>query len=201
MPTSLTVRPATPDQAEAVAALANSAYRGEESRHGWTTEESLVGGQRADAAMVRGLMEQPDSVVLIGLDTHGLETHGLGQHAPDTHGPDAAARLLACCHLERRGGSGYLGMFAVRPRLQGQGTGRAMLDAAETYARDTWDARSIELTVLDQRPELIAWYERCGFRLTGERHEFPDDDERFGVPQRPDLELLAMARPVGRRRT
>ncbi|GAA2720536.1 GNAT family N-acetyltransferase [Cellulomonas aerilata] len=173
---SLAVRPATVADAEAVSDLVHSAYRSEESRRGWTTEADLVGGRRADAAMIRHVVGLADAVVLLAEDDAG---------AP-----------FACCHLERREDAAYLGMFAVRPTAQGRGVGRGMLDAAEAFARDRWRATSLQITVLNHRPELQAWYERCGFTLTGERYDFPYDDERFGVPRRPDLALLGMVRPV-----
>lgn len=172
----LDVRTATVADAEAVSDLVHSAYRSEESRRGWTTEADLVGGQRADPAMVRHVVGLPGSVVLMASDEDGVP--------------------FACCHLERRDAAAYLGMFAVRPAVQGRGVGRGMLDAAETYARERWGARTLEITVLDHRPELLAWYERCGFTTTGERHEFPAGDGRFGVPRRPGLALLGMVKPI-----
>lgn len=174
LPTAL--RPATVEDAEAVAALVHLAYRADESRRGWTTEADLIGGQRTDAAMVRDLVTSTAGVVLVADGTDG--------------------HLLACCHLERRPTSAYLGMFAVHPDAQGRGTGRAMLAAAEAYAEEEWGVELLELTVLSQRPELIAWYERCGFTLTGHTQAFPYGDSRFGLPRRDDLVLLGMARPV-----
>ena len=170
------VRPATVEDAEAVAALVHSAYRSDESRRGWTSEAHLVGGQRADPAMVRHVVGLPDDVVLVAVD---------GDDVP-----------YACCHLERRDAGAYLGMFAVRPQVQGGGVGRAMLAAAEAWARDRWDARSLDITVLNHRPELLAWYERCGFARTGEEHPFPYEDRRFGEPRRPDLVLLGMTKAI-----
>lgn len=179
----MTVRTATPDDAEAVADLVHTAYRSEESRHGWTTEADLVGGRRADTDMVRELATSEHGVVLVGLSDGGAD-------------PTAGPSVVACCHLERRGTAAYLGMFAVHPRRQGQGIGHRMLAAAETYAATTWGSTMLEITVLNHRPELVAWYERSGFELTGARHDFPHDEERFGIPRRDDLELLSMARPV-----
>lgn len=173
---TVAVRAATPDDVAAVVDLVHSAYRGDASRAGWTTEADLLDGARTDAAMVQHMMAAPDSLVLVADDDPGL---------------------LACCHLERRGGTAYVGMFAVQPGRQGRGSGTAMLDAAADRAR-AWGATQLELTVLNHRPELIAWYERRGFRLTGATVPFPAyDDERFGVPLRPDLVLLEMVRPLG----
>ena len=173
-----TVRVANLDEAEAIAALVHAAYRGEESRQGWTTEADLLDGQRTDTSMVRELITGPASVVLVG------------------RRPQEPGELLACCLLERRGASAYLGMFAVRPGLQGNGVGRAMLAAAEDLALRTWAVSHLELTVLNRRPELIAWYERRGFALTGEEHAFPYGDERFGLPRHDDLVLLRMVKEV-----
>lgn len=176
-PSGKAVRIATVQDAEAVSALVHSAYRSEESRTGWTTEADLVGGQRTDRDMVAELITRPSSVVLLALASQG---------------PDSP--LLACCHLERHGSSAHLGMFAVRPGQQGSGVGRMMLDAAASWAQDTWGAQTLELTVLDRRPELIAWYQRRGFVLTGEQQPFPSHDPRFGTPRYPDLALLGMRR-------
>lgn len=172
-------RTATVDDAAAVADLVHRAYRSDESRTGWTTEADLVGGQRVDAAMVGELVTSPTGVVLVAEDDDGL---------------------LACCHLERRDAVAYLGMFAVRPRHQGRGTGRAMLAAAEEYSLMTWGATSLEISVINHRHELIAWYERCGFTRTGVAHAFPYGDERYGLPRRDDLVLLEMVKPLAQPR-
>ena len=188
MPLSIVVRLASTEDAEAIAELVHSAYRSEESRRGWTTEADLIGGQRTDAAMVREVVDGQTSIVLVGGADDAADAAVIG-------GP-ASGLLLACCLLEHRGDAAYLGMFAVRPGLQGQGVGRSMLRAAEEVAGTHWGVRTVQLTVLDRRPELIAWYERCGFSLTGERHTFPYGDERFGVPHHDDLALLGMSKEL-----
>ncbi|GEN80041.1 GNAT family N-acetyltransferase [Actinotalea fermentans] len=177
--TSPVPRPATDDDVPAVVALVQSAYRGDASRAGWTTEADLLGGQRADDAMVRALLDVPGSTVLV-LD--------------DASAGDGS--LLACCHVqERADGSCYVGMLAVRPDAQARGLGRVMLGAAEARARAA-GAQRLEMTVIAQRAELIAWYERLGFADTGERSPFPYGDERFGVPLRPDLEFRHLVRSL-----
>jgi GNAT superfamily N-acetyltransferase len=174
---AMRARHATLDDVDAVVTLAHSAYRGETSRAGWTTEADLLDGGRTDAPMVRGLIEAECSVVLV---------------IDDTSEPGA---LLACCHLERRPESAYLGLFAVRPGMQGRGVGTTMLAAAEALARE-WGVSRLELTVLNHRPELLAWYERLGFAMTGHDTPFPYGDERFGIPRRPDLVLQGMAKRI-----
>ena len=154
----------------AIVELTESAYRGDASRAGWTTEADLLDGQRTDAREVAELIANPDVRLL-------LAEHG--------------GRLLACCVVERlsheHAGDAYFGMFSVRPEAQGNGTGRALLAEGERIARDEWQARAMRMSVIDVRNELIAWYERRGYRRTGEYKPFPYGDPRFGIPKRDDL--------------
>jgi GNAT superfamily N-acetyltransferase len=91
---------------------------------------------------------------------------------------------------------GYFGMFAVRPNLQSAGIGSAVLAEAERYARDVWCADRLEMYVIAQRAELIAWYARRGYRATGATRPFPYGDERFGQPRRPDLAFTVLSKPL-----
>lgn len=88
-------------------------------------------------------------------------------------------------------------MFAVRPELQGGGLGKVIIAEAERTAQETWGAREMRMTVIRQRSELIAWYERRGYRRTGQLTPFPYGDERFGIPQRADLEFELLVKPLG----
>lgn len=172
----LRFRPAEDPDVPAVTALVESAYRGDASRAGWTTEADLLGGQRTDAATVRAIVESPDALLLL---------------------VEAGDELLACCQLERRADDiCYFGSFAVRPDRQGAGVGRATLDHAERLARRRWDSRWMEMTVIAQRAELIAWYERRGYAATGETRPFPYGDTRFGLPKRDDLSFTVLRKPI-----
>jgi ribosomal protein S18 acetylase RimI-like enzyme len=162
----LSFRIATAVDVPLVVALTQSAYRGDASRAGWTTEADLLDGQRTDVREVVELLQRPGSVILLAENMRGL---------------------VACCHLERQEGNGYFGMFSVSPGLQGNGTGRALLAEAERIARDDWHCAAMRMTVIDVRSELIAWYERRGYHRTGEYRPFPYGDPRFGIPRRDDL--------------
>jgi ribosomal protein S18 acetylase RimI-like enzyme len=109
---------------------------------------------------------------------------------------DRADELVACCHIEQQGDAGYFGMFAVSPLLQTAGLGRTLLAEAERIARDEWRAIVMHMTVIEQRAELIAWYERRGYRLTGEFKPFPYGQERFGIPRREDLRFACMSKSL-----
>ena len=165
---SLSFRPATSADIAALVPLITSAYRGESSRKGWTTEADLLDGSRIHPDVLRGDIERPRSRVLIALQDQ---------------------QMLACAHVCDEAGVGYFGMFAVRPNLQNTGVGRAVLAEAERVACEDWQLPLMRMTVIDLREELIAWYVRRGYRRTGIKKLFPATDERFGLPRRDDLQF------------
>ncbi|OEJ30815.1 GNAT family N-acetyltransferase [Streptomyces subrutilus] len=170
-PAALSFRSAVEADVSELVALVESAYRGDASRGGWTTEADHLEGQRTDAEGVRQIIDAADSTLVV---------------------VERADEIVACCQLEHRGDHAYFGMFAVRPGLQGAGLGKEILAEAERRARDAWGAKEMRMTVVNVREELIAYYVRRGYRRTGELSPFPYGDERFGVPLRDDLafELL-----------
>lgn len=173
----LSPRVATADDIPALLALVQSAYRGEPSRVGWTTEAGLLSGQRTDAAGVAAALAEGAVLVV------------------DGDGADGG--LLACCQLVEHPGHAYFGMFAVQPGQQGAGVGDALLRCAEQYAQQQFGAAVMEMTVIGQRSELIAWYVRRGYTPTGETRPFPYGDERFGIPLRDDLHFVVLRKPLG----
>jgi len=173
---ALTFRFADADDVPAIVGLVESAYRGEASLAGWTSEAHLLDGQRTDAEAVTAVLGTPGSVLLLA---------------------EAGGQLMGCCQLERRPqGEAYFGMFSVRPGSQGQGWGGSILAEAERMARDQWGAGTMTMSVLAQRPDLIAWYERRGYRRTGQTRPFPYGDERAGIPRRPDLRFAVLAKAL-----
>ena len=149
----------------AIVTLVESAYRGEVSRAGWTTEADFLDGQRIDTAGVAADIGKTGSVIVLA------EQNG---------------QLLACCHLENTGEVCYFGMFSVAPHLQGDGIGKQLMQEAERVAL-AWQCTAMEMTVIDIRDELIAFYERRGYVRTGIKKPFPYGDARFGIPLRDDL--------------
>lgn len=176
---TLTFRFAEHDDIPAIVDLVDSAYRGESSRAGWTTEADLLDGQRTDAAAVAEIVASPSRVMLLA------EADGL---------------LAGCCQLEPRPPAGaYFGMFSVRPTAQGQGWGRQILAEAERLVREDWGAATMVMTVLEQRRDLIGWYERRGYQLSGESRPFPYGNARFGIPRRADLSFVVLEKSLAGR--
>ena len=165
---------------DAVAALVNSAYRGDSSRAGWTTEADLLGGQRTDPETLRSdLASHPGAVLLTMREAPG-------------------GTLLGSVWLEPKSADvWYLGMLTVRPDLQARGLGRRLLQEAEWYAA-AQGARRMRMTVITVRDTLLDWYERRGYVRTGELLPFPYGKDEFGRPQRDDLQFEALEKELER---
>jgi GNAT superfamily N-acetyltransferase len=158
-----------------IAALVNSAYRGESSRQGWTTEADLLGGQRTDADAILEIVKAPENVLLLCI---------LDQV------------LIGSVHLRREQRNCYLGMFVVKPDIQARGIGKVFLARAEAFAHEEWQCETMTMTVIALRTELIQWYERRGYVNTGKWVDFPYGDERFGIPYREDLQLQVLQKTL-----
>ena len=171
----LTFRNATTADVPLLVELVTSAYRGESSRSGWTTEADLLEGNRIVPEVLLADIARPRSRILLA-------------------GRDGT--LLGCAHVAEEDGAGYFGMFAVRPGLQGGGMGRAILAEAERVAGKDWALPLMRMTVIDLRVELIEWYERRGYRRTGQTRPFPATDPRFGLPLRDDLRFAVLEKEL-----
>lgn len=183
----LTVRKATPADIPALLALVKSAYRGEDSRQGWTTEADLVADERIDSAGLLAKITAAGSTVLLATTTTNNAT---------TEGED----LLACCEVLRHpppSDLSYFGLFAVNPKLQNGGIGRKMLAEAERYAREEMGAGRMEMTVVWLREELIAWYVRRGYVVVvGEKRPFPYESLVNGKALRDDLYFVVLRKDL-----
>lgn len=169
---STVISTATEADIPALSALVNGAYRGESSKKGWTTEADLLDGIRTDETGLKAMLQNPAETILTYED---------------------AGRLWGCVALEKKGAELYLGMLTVWPEAQTAGIGKKLLVAAEKLAQEQ-QCQTITITVITARHELIAWYERRGFRATGETKPFPDDP-RFGLPKQ-KLEFIVMKKEL-----
>lgn len=172
---SLGFRAALAGDVESIVALVESAYRGDGSRAGWTTEADLLDGRRTGADDVLASIARPRSQVLLA---------------------EREGRLLACAHVAVEDDAGYFGMFSVVPGLQRAGIGRQVLAEAERIVRQDYGQAVMRMTVIDVREELIAYYERRGYRRTGIKKPFPYGDARFGLPKRDDLRFEVLEKAL-----
>ena len=170
----LSFRPAAVQDVDAIVALVNSAYRGDSSRQGWTTEADILDGQRTDAEEIQTLITTANSLLLLGWQ---------------------GEQLISSVHLELTPQGAYLGMLTIKPGLQGLGLGKQVMAEAEDYARKHWGAQTMHMTVITLRHELIAFYERRGYRRTGELIPFPTSP-RFGLPKVESLQLEVLKKPL-----
>jgi len=168
-----TITPAGPADIPALVTLVNSAYRGEDGQQGWTSEGHLIAGSRTNAAGIEELLNGPDATLLKYTSPTGT--------------------LLGCVYLQREAGKLYLGLLSVLPGQQGAGIGKQLLAAADDFARHH-RCTCIQITVITARPELVAWYERHGYRRTGEIQPF-HAGEKFGI-QKQKLELAVLEKPI-----
>jgi ribosomal protein S18 acetylase RimI-like enzyme len=174
--TDIAFRDAVTADIPALHRLVESAYRGEASRAGWTTEADLLAGQRTDPDDLASVLADPAQALL-------------------TAWRDEA--LLGCVLIaDRGGGTGYFGMLSVSPTLQGGGLGRRLVEAAHTALAERFGARRVRISVFPQRETLIAWYRRLGYAPTGETLAFPYGDPRFGLPLRDDLHFIVLERAL-----
>ncbi len=154
-------------------ALINSAYRGDSSKKGWTTEADLLDGIRTDADSLKEMISRRNTFILQSFSESNL--------------------LQGCVYLEKRQNKMYLGMLTVSPTLQSKGIGKQLLFEAEKYAQSQ-GCPIIEMTVISIRTELIEWYKKHGYKDTGEKKPFPND-VKFGIPKQP-LEFIVMQKEI-----
>jgi ribosomal protein S18 acetylase RimI-like enzyme len=153
--------------------LIERGYRGDSARLGWTHEADLVAGDRTDIPTLQAIIDDPAQRLIVALDGAGRD-----------------ARVIGCVVIAHRGGGlAYLGMLCVDPVLQGGGIGRMLVAAAENMARESFRARTIEMTVIDARSELITWYRRLGYDRSGETRDFP-------IPLTPPLYMTVLVKPL-----
>ncbi|GAB3930661.1 GNAT family N-acetyltransferase [Mucilaginibacter myungsuensis] len=154
---------ATPINVTALTIIVNTAYRGESSQRGWTSEAHLLSGSRIDETTMAGYFTDPNVTILKHTDNEDS--------------------ITGCVYLEAKQNKLYLGMLSVHPDLQDGGIGRQLLAAADEFAT-LHQLPVIAITVISTRTELIEWYERRGFVRTGGELPF-HAGEKFGKPHQP----------------
>lgn len=157
------IRTATFEDIPAIVRLVNSAYRGDYSKQGWTTEADILDGQRTDPESLKQLLQDSFNQLELAFDSQ--------------------RNLVACVHVRKESFSTlYFGMLTVEPTMQGSGIGKKLLEHVENLAKDL-KMSHIRMSVIHLRKELIAYYERRGYRATGKFEPFPENDPLYGLPK------------------
>jgi ribosomal protein S18 acetylase RimI-like enzyme len=165
---------ATENKIPALLQLVNSAYRGNSSRQGWTTEANLLDGLRVTEASLLQDINNPNAAIYTYYN--------------------AANEMLGCVFLEKKEHKLYVGMLSVSPILQNSGIGKILLQKAEQIAKEQ-NCITLTMTVISIRKELIDWYVRHGYKATGEiRPFFPTDNK---VMSDEPLQFVVLEKKVG----
>ncbi|MEO8240195.1 MAG: GNAT family N-acetyltransferase [Flavobacterium sp.] len=153
--------------------LINSAYRGESSKKGWTTEADILEGKRTTEEELTQTIQDPKNTILKFTEND---------------------KIIGSVLLIEKEHQLYLGMLTVSPELQNSGIGKKMLAEAENHAKSL-GLSSIIMTVISVREELIAWYKRHDYVDTGEREAFPESHIHVTVSEEP-LEFIFLEKKI-----
>ena len=164
---------ATAEDVSALNQLINSAYRGESSKKGWTTEADLLEGKRTTEAELIEIIQDKKNTILKYSENN---------------------QILGCVLLKKKEDELYLGMLTVSPELQNSGIGKKLMQQAEIYAI-TLGLSKIVMTVITVREELISWYKRNGYVDSGAREPFPVSDVFSQTSNKP-LEFMVLEKRI-----
>lgn len=164
---------ATAEDISALNQLINSAYRGESSKKGWTTEAKLLGGKRTTELELTEIITDKKSTILKYSENN---------------------KIIGCVLLKEKVNELYLGMLTVSPELQNSGIGKKLMQQAEVVALELGLSK-IVMTVISIREELISWYKRNGYSDTGVREPFPESDVYDNLVGEP-LEFMVLEKKI-----
>lgn len=153
--------------------LINLTYSGYSGKKGWTTEADLLSGQKVTPKAIGEILSNPNKKILV---SRGNKL------------------LLGCVFLEKRDKSIYLSALTVNPNFQRKNIGSKLLSSSETFSSLFWKIYNIEMTVLNQRHELLEWYKKRGYKDFGLRLPFPYWNKEMGIPKIGGLEFVVLTK-------
>lgn len=171
---SLNIRTAKNDDVAQLVELINLAYRAQSERS-WTTEKAFVDGTRITNEQLSEDLSRSNFKLFVGENEQGL--------------------LVACIGLSLDHNSVEIGTFAIDSSVQNLGFGKEILAYAEQYIVQNHPSVSYFLMyVLDVRSELIAYYQRRGYQITGHTEPYPVN-ANVGQPLVP-IQLIEMKKTI-----
>jgi GNAT superfamily N-acetyltransferase len=172
----LQFHPASPEQAGEITSLVNSVYRGDNAKKGWTTEAEILGGIRITQEKVKEYINTDNNVILLALHEE---------------------KIIGCVHLEKEGNFCWLGMLSVDVNYQTYGLGKMLIEKSESYVKNNFGCDEMKMKVIGVRKELLEYYFRRGYKLTGEREDFIIDEDTFGKPFVQGLYFEILSKKLG----
>lgn len=159
---NITLKIASQADAGEITSLVNSVYRGENAKKGWTTEADFIDGIRINDAKVKEIINSKDDIIILAL---------------------ISGEIIGCVQLEKTDKYSLLGMLSVDVNYQDRGIGKILITECERYTKDVWKLGEIKMKVIGRRVELLEYYNRRGYLITGEREDFGSCCDTFGEPK------------------
>ncbi len=154
--------------------LVNISYRSKEFK-GWTSEADIVKGDRINNAQVQELFQNDSKVFVMFKDEE----------------------LIGCVHVHKQNDSCYIGMLTTHPNVQNMGIGKEILKLAEEHSIKNYSINCFEMSVLSVREELINFYERRGYKRTGDNEPYPVN-ANVGTPLSSEIQVLHLVKEINR---
>jgi GNAT superfamily N-acetyltransferase len=166
---------ALPEQAGEITSLVNSVYRGEGAKKGWTTEADILGGIRITEEKIREAVNAENNVIMLTVFDN---------------------KIIACVHLEKEDNFCWLGLLSVDVNYQTYGLGKILIEKSEKFAKEKFGCDEMKMKVISVRKELVDYYKRRGYSLTGGREDFLTAEDTFGEPKTDNLYFEVMSKKL-----
>lgn len=167
------------NQIDVLVELVNQAYRPDEAEQSWSNEAHLVKGNRISQQQMQALWTDHSTLLI------------LKSMQMDTAKKRLVEKILGCVYIEYQDTAAYIGMLTIAITYQNQGLGHLMLGQAEQHIKKRAAIKTIQMSVLSGRPELLAFYQRRGYQLTGESSAYPVDAD-VGQPFDANLKIIKL---------
>ena len=154
--------------------IINTAYR-KISANGWTGESHLLSGIRVNESMLEEILKDENIRTFLAKKDD---------------------KVLATIQVKKEGSALIVGLFAVCTEVQSSGIGKKLLDFAENRAKEIFkDCTKFVMEVISSRSELIAYYNRRGYKNTDVYLEFPKS-ELWTPTTNEELKLLVLEKEI-----